>query len=77
MSRAGNPYDNAHVESFMKTIKHEEIYLRPYHTMAELMLQLPRYLEQTYNGTRLHSALGYVTPDEFERQPHPTSAEVK
>jgi putative transposase len=77
MSRAGNPYDNAHVESFMKTIKHEEIYLRAYRTMAALMSQLPLYLEQPYNGTRLHSALDYVTPDEYERVVHPTPLEVK
>ena len=77
MSRAGNPYDNAHVESFMKTIKHEEIYLRSYRTMADLMTQLPAYLEQTYNGTRLHSALDYVTPDEYERAVHPTPTEIK
>jgi putative transposase len=77
MSRAGNPYDNAHIESFMKTLKHEEIYLRSYRTMTELMTQLPIYLEQTYNGTRLHSALNYVSPDEYERTVHPTSMTVK
>ena len=77
MSRAGNPYDNAHVESFMKTIKHEEIYLRSYQSMADLMAQLPVYLEQTYNGTRLHSALDYVTPDEYELTVHRTPMEVK
>jgi putative transposase len=77
MSRAGNPYDNAHVESFMKTIKHEEIYLRSYRTMTDLMVQLPVYLEQTYNGTRLHSALAYLSPDEYERAVHPTPMEVK
>lgn len=75
MSRAGNPYDNAHVESFMKTVKHEEIYLRSYRT--ELMTQLPAYLEQIYNATRWHSALNYRSPDEHERQLHPTSNEVK
>lgn len=68
MSRPANPYDNAHIESFMKTVKHEEIFLRPYRTMADLMTQLPIYLERVYNGTRLHSALGYVPPDEFEQQ---------
>jgi len=73
MSRPGNPYDNAHVESFMKTVKHEEIFLRPYRTMAELMTQLPIYLETVYNGTRLHSALGYLPPDEFEQQHHLTT----
>ncbi len=77
MSRAGNPYENAHIESFMKTLKHEEFYLRSYSTMAELMAQLPTYLESVYNGTRLHSALGYLPPDEFETQHHLALAGVK
>lgn len=66
MSRPGNPYDNAVVESFMKTLKHEEIYLRPYRTMADAIAHLPTYLEDMYNRRRLHSSLGYVSPEEFE-----------
>lgn len=77
MSRAGNPYDNAHVDSFMKTLKHEEVYVRAYRTMAELMTQLPTYLESVYNATRLHSALGYLPPDEFGARHHPTPPAVK
>ena len=75
MSRAGNPYDNAHCERFIKTLKHEEIYLRCYRTMAVLMTELPHYLEVMYQGLRLHSALGYLTPDEFEAQYHLTHPE--
>lgn len=66
MSRPGNPYDNAVAESFMKTLKHEEIYLRPYRTMADAVTHLPHYLEEMYNRRRLHSSLGYATPEEFE-----------
>lgn len=66
MSRAGNPYDNALAESFMKTLKHEEIYLRPYRTMADAIALLPQFLEELYNRRRLHSALGYQPPEEFE-----------
>lgn len=68
MSRAGNPYDNAHAESFMKTFKHEEALLTPYLNMDDLLRRLPEYLEHTYNNRRLHSALGYLPPDEFEAQ---------
>jgi putative transposase len=72
MSRAGNPYDNAHIESFMKTLKHEEVYLKGHRTMADLSAALPTYLEEVYNGTRLHSALGYLPPAEYELQHHLT-----
>jgi len=68
MSRAGNPYDNAHAESFMKTLKHEEIYPRGYRTVADVIAHLPHYLESVYNDTRLHSALGYQTPNAFEAE---------
>ena len=66
MSRAGNPYDNAHAESFMKTLKHEEIYARPYRTMGDVIAHLPHFLETIYNNNRLHSALGYRSPNEYE-----------
>ncbi len=68
MSRAGNPYDNAHVESFMKTLKHEEIYLRGYRTMADVIAHLPHFLETIYNNNRLHSALNYRSPNAFEAE---------
>ena len=66
MSRAGNPYDNAHAESFMKTLKHEATYLRPYRTMANVVAHLPHFLETIYNDHRMHSALGYRSPNEYE-----------
>jgi putative transposase len=66
MSRRGNPYDNARMESFFKTLKQEEVYLFEYQTIGDVMDRLPFFLEEVYNHKRLHSALGYVTPDEFE-----------
>lgn len=66
MSRAGHPYDNAHVESFMKTLKHEEIYPRGYRTMADVIAHLPHFLEVTYNNNRQHAALNYRSPNAFE-----------
>ncbi len=68
MSRAGNPYDNAHVESFMKTLKHEEIYPRGYRTMADVITHLPHFLEIIYNNNRQHSALDYRSPNAFEAE---------
>ena len=68
MSRAGNPYDNAHVESFMKTLKHEEIYPRGYRTMADVIARLPHFLETIYNNHRQHSALNYRSPNAFETE---------
>jgi len=65
-SRPGNPYDNAWSESFMKTLKREEVYLWHYETFVDVQNRLPKFLEEVYNGRRLHSALGYVTPNEFE-----------
>ncbi len=72
MSRTGNPYDNAQVESFFKTLKHEEVYLNEYETIADARTRIPHFLEAVYNDQRLHSALGYVPPNEFEsQQPQP------
>lgn len=67
MSRAANPYDNAACESFMKTLKQEEIYCRQYRDYGELEAHLEEFIETYYNRQRLHSALGYRTPEEFER----------
>lgn len=66
MSRLGNPYDNARCESFMKTLKQEEIYTRNYRDRADLEVHMAEFLEQ-YNRIRRHSALGYRSPDSFER----------
>lgn len=68
MSRPANPYDNAACESFMKTLKQEEIYCSAYNNIEELERNLQEFLEGYYNHQRLHSALGYVTPVEFEQQ---------
>ena len=68
MSRPANPYDNAVCESFLKTLKQEEIYCRQYRDMAELSAHLEEFIEHYYNRQRLHSALGYRTPEEFERE---------
>jgi transposase InsO family protein len=67
MSRPGNPYDNAFCESFMKTLKQEEIYCNQYRDFPELSEHLEEFINRYYNRLRLHSALGYRTPEEFER----------
>jgi len=68
MSRKGNPWDNAACESFMKTLKYEEILRNEYRDLADARASIPEFLEKVYNQKRLHSALGYLPPVEFEAQ---------
>jgi transposase InsO family protein len=66
MSALGNPYDNAKAESFFKTLKHEEVYLKQYQTFEEAQANIGQFIEDVYNTKRLHSSLGYLPPSEFE-----------
>jgi transposase InsO family protein len=66
MSRPGNPYDNAFCESFIKTLKREQIYAHKYQYIDQLSAHLEQFIDRYYNRLRLHSALGYKTPEEFE-----------
>ncbi|MCM3903332.1 MAG: IS3 family transposase [Pyrinomonadaceae bacterium] len=74
MSRPANPYDNASCESFMKTLKQEEIYLYEYRDLEHLRGHVADFMEQYYNRRRLHSSLSYQTPEEFEQTLPPSSS---
>lgn len=65
-SRKGNPYDNAWVESFMATMKKNEVHMRNYETILDVIDSLPRFIEEVYNKKRLHSSIGDLPPSEFE-----------
>jgi len=68
MSRPANPYDNASCESFLKTLKREEIYANQYSDLEHLRTNIQEFIEKYYNQQRLHSTLGYCSPEEFEQQ---------
>jgi transposase InsO family protein len=74
MSRLATPYDNARAESFMKTLKYEEVYRTEYRDLEEARALIQQFLEKVYNQQRLHSALGYRPPLEFERSLRPSPA---
>jgi len=65
MSRTGNPYDN---ESFFKTLKYEEVHLLNYETYDDVIQRIPHFIEEVYHSKRLHSALGYLAPIEYEME---------
>jgi transposase InsO family protein len=77
MSAKGNPYDNAKAESFMKTFKYDEVYLMEYADEADARKRIAAFLERIYNKERLHSALGYLPPAEFEQTLAGKAAEAK
>lgn len=68
MSRLATPEDNAYIESFFKTLKREEVLFKDYKTMDQVIKNLPRFIDDVYNKKRLHSSLGYKTPEEFEAE---------
>jgi transposase InsO family protein len=77
MSRRGNPYDNAKAESFLKTLKAEEVYLRRYRTLDEARASIGEFIDEIYNERRLHSALGYRPPAEFEALAPPAATQAR
>jgi putative transposase len=76
MSRTGNPYDNALAESFMRTLKCEEVYLHSYRDRDHALLHIQEFLDNIYNCRRLHSSLGYMAPAAFEAVTYANQAAI-
>ena len=76
MSRPSNPYDNATCESFLKTLKREEIYAGDYRDLGDLNRGVEEFIERYYNPRRLHSELGYRSPGEFEQEKGEAGSDV-
>lgn len=68
MSDKANPYDNAKIESFFRSLKVEEVYMFSYETYKDVLDRIPYFIEEVYNRKRLHSSLGYLSPEEFENK---------
>ena len=77
MSRKGNPYDNAFAESFMKTLKAEEVYLKEYRPFEGAYNNIKQFIEVVYNKKRLHSSLDYMPPEEFEQEVLNTCTKIR
>jgi len=77
MSAKGDPYDNAYAESFIKTLKTEEVYLWEYESFVDVVERIPFFIEEVYNKKRLHSGIGYLPPEEFEEMLQGESVKTK
>lgn len=67
MSAKASPYENATIESFFRTLKVEEVYMFEYETYANVIERIPYFTQDVYNKKRLHSSIGYISPEEFEQ----------